>query len=154
MRDLWPSLLVAEWTPTRDTLQLWTQIVGKIRLVQTPWVNHSWHVTFYVTSRGLTTSPIPYGPRTFQIDFDFLDHRLSITTDDGAAETLKLESKSVADFYAELMARLNAAPVVRCDQPAFVFLGLSMAGWNALASAALAAVWAMSFEAPRARPIR
>lgn len=105
---LWPALPYEGWKETQATLHLWTQIVGKIRLVQTPWVNHSWHVTLYVTSRGLTTSPIPYGPRRFQIDFDFCDHRLDITTGEGQSETLKLESKSVADFYTELFARLRA----------------------------------------------
>jgi len=85
---------------------MWTQVVGKIRLVQTPWVNHSWHTPFYVTSRGLTTSPIPYGAGTFQIEFDFIDHRLLIETSTGAASTMPLRSRSVADFYAELFARL------------------------------------------------
>ena len=66
----WPELSYAAWKDTRDTLHLWTQIVGKIRLAQTPWLNHSWHVVLYVTTRGLTTSPIPYRERTFQIEFD------------------------------------------------------------------------------------
>ena len=82
--EAWPSLPFREWQDTCATLHLWTQIVGKVRLVQTPWVNHSWHVTLYVTARGLTTSPIPYGPRTFQLDFDFIDHRLLLQTSDGA----------------------------------------------------------------------
>src|SRR5262245_42145102 len=76
--DLWPSLALDDWKDTYATLHRWTQIVGKIRLALTPWINHSWHVTLYVTARGLTTSPIPYGARTFQIDFDFVDHRLLI----------------------------------------------------------------------------
>ncbi len=107
-RSHWPALAYDDWKPTQATLHLWTQIVGKIRLVQTPWINHSWHATFYVTSRGLTTSPIPYGARTFQIDFDFLDHRVMITTQEGAVETVKLTPRSVADFYHELFARLKA----------------------------------------------
>jgi hypothetical protein len=85
---------------------MWTQIVGKIRLVQSPWVNHSWHTTLYVNSRGLTTSPIPYESRTFQIDFDFIDHQLLIETSDGAVSTVQLEPRSVADLYQELFARL------------------------------------------------
>jgi len=85
---------------------MWTQIVGKIRLVRTPWINHSWHVTLYVTSRGLTTSPIPHGGRAFQIEFDFIDHRLLIQTSDGAVRTLALRPRSVADFYRELFATL------------------------------------------------
>ncbi len=84
-----------------------TQIVGKIRLAQTPWVNHSWHTTLYVTSRGLTTSPIPYGSRTFQIDFDFIDHKLLIETSDGGVKTMALSSRPVADYYEELFNKLT-----------------------------------------------
>ena len=80
----WPALPYEEWKDTLATLHLWTQVVGKVRLAQTPWVNHSWHVALYVTARGLTTSPIPYGQRTFEIEFDFLDHELRILTSDGA----------------------------------------------------------------------
>ncbi|UCC85217.1 MAG: hypothetical protein JSW46_10005 [Gemmatimonadota bacterium] len=105
--DPWPSLALEEWQDTYATLHMWTQIVGKIRLVQTPWVNHSWHVTQYVTSRGLTTSPIPYGTRTFQIDFDFVDHLLTIRTSDGAGRVVTLEPRTVADFYQELFAKLS-----------------------------------------------
>ena len=76
--ETWPALPYQAWKDTCATLHLWTQIVGKIRLAQTPWVNHSWHVTLYVTPRGLTTSPIPYDGRAFQIDFDFIDHALLI----------------------------------------------------------------------------
>ena len=75
-QDAWPDLPLDAWSDTYATLHLWTQIVGKIRLAQSPWINHSWHVTLYVTARGLTTSPIPHGTRTFQIDFDFIDHQL------------------------------------------------------------------------------
>jgi len=85
---------------------MWTQIVGKIRLAQTPWVNHSWHVPLYVTSRGLGTSPIPHGTRTFEIDFDFLDHELLIRTSDGTRRTLPLAPRAVADFYREVMGVL------------------------------------------------
>ena len=81
--ETWPSLPFESWSDTYATLHMWTQVIGKIRLVQSPWVNHSWHVTLYVTSRGITTSPIPYGARTFQIEFDFLNHHLSIQASDG-----------------------------------------------------------------------
>lgn len=105
--ELWPALPLEEWKDTYATLHMWTQIVGKIRLAQTPWVNHSWHVTLYVTSRGMTTSPIPYGMRTFQIDFDFIDHRLVIQTSDGVVRTIVLRPISVADFYGEVMLALR-----------------------------------------------
>ncbi|MGE4340637.1 MAG: DUF5996 family protein, partial [Pigmentiphaga sp.] len=74
----WPSLPLEAWRDTYATVHLWTQIVGKIRLAQSPWINHAWHVTLVVTARGLTTTSIPYGTRTFQIDFDFIAHRLTI----------------------------------------------------------------------------
>ena len=73
----WPALELHEWLATRDTLQRWLQIVGKVRLTQTPWINHSWHATLYVTARGLTTSTIPHGNRAFQIELDLIDHRLA-----------------------------------------------------------------------------
>ena len=104
--DAWPSLRVEDWSDTYATLHMWTQIVGKIRLVQTPWINHSWHVTLYVTARGLTTSPIPHGTRTFQIDFDFIAHRLVIRASDGGERTLPLAPRTVADFYEDVMAAL------------------------------------------------
>ena len=104
----WPPLSYEEWKDTLATLHLWTQVVGKIRLAQTLWTNHSWHVTLYVTSRGLTTSPIPYGTRTFEIVFDFLDHKLRILTGEGAVESLPLAPRTVADFYQEVFARLRA----------------------------------------------
>jgi hypothetical protein len=81
--------------------------VGKIRLAQSPWVNHSWHVTLYVTARGLTTSPIPYGTRTFQIDFDFVDHRLVVQSSDGGSAALALEPQSVAAFYRRLFEAMR-----------------------------------------------
>ena len=104
--DRWPSLPFEAWQDTCETLHLWTQIVGKIRLAQMPWINHSWHVPLYVTARGLTTSPIPHGAKTFQIDFDFIDHRLVIETSDGDVRTLELRPQSVAAFYRALMAEL------------------------------------------------
>jgi hypothetical protein len=103
----WPALPFAEWAETCATLHLWTQIVGKIRLAHTPTVNHWWNVPLYVTSRGLTTSLIPHGARGFQIDFDFIDHLLSIRTCDGESETIQLAPRAVAEFYAELMGRLR-----------------------------------------------
>jgi len=102
----WPELPTAAWRDTYATLQLWTQIVGKIRLTRSPWLNHSWHVALYVTPRGLTTSPIPDGFGTFQIDFDFIDHVLRVATSDGKARQFALAGLSVASFYATVMATL------------------------------------------------
>src|SRR5438067_10807292 len=104
--DAWPELPYAAWKDTYATLHLWTQIVGKIRLALTPWLNHSWHVTLYVTSRGLTTSPIPLGTETFEIEFDFIDHWLTIHTSRGAENELRLEPQSVASFYRSVMEML------------------------------------------------
>ncbi len=103
----WPELVVSEWEATRDTLQLWTQVVGKIRLANTPLINHWWNVPLYVTSRGLGTGLIPHGGRGFQIDFDFVDHRLDITVTDGSSATVGLQPMSVATFHREVMARLD-----------------------------------------------
>ncbi|MCW5890991.1 MAG: hypothetical protein KIT14_10615 [bacterium] len=105
--DPWPALPLAAWQDTCATLHRWLQVVGKIRLVQTPWINHSWHVTLYPTVRGLTTSPMPYGTGTFQIDFDFFDHRLIVATSDGAVRTVALRPMAVADFYAAVFAALG-----------------------------------------------
>jgi hypothetical protein len=105
-QDAWPDLPYPAWRETCTTLHLWTQIVGKIRLSQTPWINHSWHVALYVTARGLTTSPIPYGERAFQIDFDFIDHVLRVETSDGPRWRMPLQAQSVADFRAAVMAAL------------------------------------------------
>jgi hypothetical protein len=102
----WPELPTAAWRESYATLHLWTQIVGKIRLARAPWLNHSWHVTLYVTARGLTTSPIPDGVRTFQIDFDFIDHLVRISTSDGATRQFALAGQSVASFYTAIMAAL------------------------------------------------
>lgn len=104
----WPVLSYEQWRDTQATLHRWTQIVGKIRLAQTPWVNHSWHVPLYLTARGLTTTPIAYGSRIFEIEFDFIDHQLRIQTTEGRTETLRLAPRTVADFYRELFARLNS----------------------------------------------
>src|SRR5918911_5020862 len=105
--EVWPSLPLEEWEDTRATLHMWTQVVGKVRLAQTPVVNHWWNVPLYVTARGLTTSAMPYKERTFQIDFDFIDHNLLIKTSDGESRTLKLEPRSVAKFYHEVMRLLR-----------------------------------------------
>jgi hypothetical protein len=102
----WPALPYPAWQASCATLQLWTQIVGKVRLAQTPWLNHSWHVNLYVTPRGLTTAEIPYGAAAFQIDFDFLDHALLISTSDGGGRRLPLAARPVADFHDQLMAAL------------------------------------------------
>ncbi len=104
--QVWPELPYSAWKDTYATLHLWTQIVGKIRLSQTPWLNHSWHVVLSVTARGLTTSTIPYGSRTFQLDFDFIDHALKISTGEGSRREIGLHPRSVADFYADVMASL------------------------------------------------
>ncbi|MET3841046.1 DUF5996 family protein [Bradyrhizobium sp. OAE829] len=103
----WPELPTAAWRDTYATLHLWTQIVGKIRLSKAPWLNHSWHVALYVTPRGLTTSPVPDGTRTFQIDLDFIDHVLRISTSEGAKQQFALRGKSVASFYAATMMMLT-----------------------------------------------
>lgn len=108
MTEPWPELPFADWADTCATLQLWTQVVGKIRLAHTPMMNHWWNVPLYVNSRGLTTSLIPHPAGGFQIDFDFIDHRLKILTCSGAMQTVTLEPKSVADFHAELMGRLRS----------------------------------------------
>ena len=105
--DAWPSLPLEAWSDTCTTLHLWTQIVGKTRLVLSPWVNHSWHVTLYVTARGLTTSLIAYGTRAFQIDFDFIGHRLTVQCSDGGMERFALEAQSVAAFHARLMEAMD-----------------------------------------------
>jgi hypothetical protein len=102
----WPELPYSAWAETCSTLHLWTQVVGKIRLAQTPWENHSWHVPLYVTARGLTTSPVPYGGRSFEIRFDFDAHRLDIDVSDGTGTRLPLQPQSVADFYAAVMGAL------------------------------------------------
>jgi hypothetical protein len=106
--NAWPSLPLDAWRDTYGTLHRWTQVVGKVRLALAPRINHWWQATLYVTARGLTTSPVPYGRRSFQIDFDFIAHRLSIATSDGATEAFSLRPMSVAEFHREFMARLRA----------------------------------------------
>lgn len=103
----WPILPSSEWTDTLETLHLWCQIVGKVRMELSPWLNHSWSVPLYVTTRGLTTSPIPYGGLTFEIGFDFVDGSLPIRLSDGRTRSLVLEPKSVARFYRELLDTLK-----------------------------------------------
>jgi hypothetical protein len=115
--ETWPSLPLDAWADTYATLHRWTQIVGKVRLARAPMLNHWWQTTLQVTCRGLTTSPMPHGPRRFQIDFDFIDHRLVIQTTDGRREGFPLAPCAVADFYQELMARLR-------------FLGLETRIWT------------------------
>ena len=103
----WPALPLDEWADTYATLHLWTQVVGKIRLARAPMVNHWWQAALYVTARGLTTSPIPDGDRTFQLDFDFLKHRLELQASTGERRDVALVARSVADFYGEVMAALR-----------------------------------------------
>jgi hypothetical protein len=107
MTNTWPELILEEWQDTLATLHMWTQVVGKIRLEQTPLINHWWNVPLYVSARGLTTSPMPYGDRIFEIEFDFIDHKLLIDCSDGAMTTLELRPQSVADFYKEVMDALG-----------------------------------------------
>jgi hypothetical protein len=104
----WPALPLDAWKDTYATLHMWTQIVGKIRLRLSPPINHWWHCTLYVTSRGLTTSQIPYASGIFEIWFDFLEHHLVVHTSDGATRTIPLVPRSVADFYRELMGTLGS----------------------------------------------
>jgi len=104
--QFWPALPFSEWKATAETLHMWTQIVGKIRLALTPWINHSWHVTLYLSSRGLTTSPIPHRFHTFEIRFDFIDHELRLVKSDGALRVLPLKAQSVARFYRAVMGAL------------------------------------------------
>ena len=102
----WPALPVKEWEATRATLHMWTQMAGKVRLALTPLVNHWWNVPLYVNSRGLTTSAIPYGKGSFEIQFDFLQHILEIQTCDGQSRKIELKPRSVAEFYREFMKAL------------------------------------------------
>ena len=104
----WPSLPLSAWEDTYATLHRWTQMVGKTRLALSPMENHFWHVALYTTSRGLTTSPMPYGDRLVQIDFDFIDHQLVARTSDPETRTLPLEAKTVADFYREYRELLRS----------------------------------------------
>jgi len=103
----WPVLAFEDMKDTLTTVQLWAQIIGKIRLVKTPWINHSWHVTLYVYARGLTTGSIPYDGGNFQLDMDFIAHELIITASTGYERRLKLYPRTVADFYKELFEKLD-----------------------------------------------
>jgi len=105
--QVWPPLPLDAWADTHATLHRWTQIVGKIRVAQGPWQNHSWHSTLYLTARGVSTLPIPHGRRMFQIDFDFLDHRLIVQASDGTVGGFPLQAESVAVFYRRLMEELT-----------------------------------------------
>jgi len=107
MATQWPELPYAAWRDTRDTLHLWTQIVGKIVLAQTPWLNHSWHVTLRVSARGLRTPLVPCGDRELEIEFDFVDHVVVLRSSDGGLRTVALRPISVADFYQQIMTALG-----------------------------------------------
>lgn len=107
-REVWPEFSQERWAETGTTLQLWMQVVGKIRLTLTPPVNHSWNVTLYPTARGLTTSPMWHGTRVLQIDFDFLTHELIAETSDGGREVIRLQAMTVAEFYGKVMTALAA----------------------------------------------
>jgi hypothetical protein len=109
--DIWPALPLQDWGPTYHNLHMWTQIVGKVRLALTPKINHWWNVPLYVTTRGLTTSPIPYGKNDFEIHFDFIDHKLLIDRCDGLVKSLPLEPRTVAEFYKEFMLMLHEVGV-------------------------------------------
>lgn len=105
----WPALPLERWLPTRDTLTLWLQIVGKIRIARTPLLNHWWNAPLYVTARGLTTSLMPGGPgRSFSIDLDFLEHRLDVRTTTGEFRSMDLSPTPVSDFYARTPSRSRA----------------------------------------------
>ena len=109
--ETWPRLSLGEWQETYATLHRWTQIVGKTRLSLAPMQNHWWQVTLYLTTRGLGTSPIPYDERTFDVEFDFLDHVLAVRTGEGATGSMSLGPKSVADFYDEYLALLRSLDI-------------------------------------------
>jgi Family of unknown function (DUF5996) len=115
----WPRLRVSDWADTKDTVHMWTQIIGKIRMAHAPRVNHWWHATLYVSARGLTTAAVPYRDGAFDIEFDFLDHQLHLRTSDGRRRQVPLAPKPVAEFYTEVMdalgeldvrTRIHAAP--------------------------------------------
>ncbi len=109
--DLWPELPLASWQDTYDTLHMWTQIVGKIRMTLTPLINHYWNATLYVSARGLTTSAIPYPRGVFEMEFDFIGHKLAIRTSEGDVRSLDLAPRTVADFYADVMSTLAALKI-------------------------------------------
>jgi hypothetical protein len=115
--ESWPALPLSAWADTYATLHMWTQMVGKVRLALSPQVNHWWEVPLYVSARGLTTSPIPYGKGVFEIEFDFIDHKLNVFTSGGETRSMRLEPRAVADFHAEFMAMLPS-------------LGIDVKIWN------------------------
>src|ERR1700693_1929788 len=102
--EAWPALPLSEWADTYATLHMWTQIVGKVRLALSPLVNHWWEVPLYVSARGLTTSPIPFAKGIFEIEFDFIDHKLNVVTSAGEKQSISLAPRAVADFHAEFLA--------------------------------------------------
>jgi hypothetical protein len=106
--ELWPALPLSEWADTYATLHMWTQVVGKVRLALSPRVNHWWEVPLYVSARGLTTPPIPYENGIFEVQFDFIEHKLEIATTGGELRSLRLVPRSVADFYAEFMEMIHS----------------------------------------------
>src|SRR5579864_7121551 len=117
MDSTWPELSYPAGRETFATLHLWTQVVGKIRLARTPWLNHSWHVPLYVTARGLTSSVIPHGERFFELEFDFNRHVLRIEVSDGSLREVSLQPRSVADFYAAVLQALSELGVgVQVDE--------------------------------------
>lgn len=107
----WPALPYDEWQPTCETLQIWTQIVGKVKLVLSPFLNQYWHVAFRLTARGMTTGTIPYQDGVFEVQFDFLDHRLLLHTSDGQTRVLALRPRAVADFYGDFLGLLSATGI-------------------------------------------
>src|SRR5579863_6950025 len=109
--DCWLQLPLEAWKDTCATLHMWTQIVGKVRLALTPKVNHWWNVPLYLSSRGLTTSAIPYGERVFELEFDFIAHKLCLRLSDGVSKELTLEPRTVADFYRDFMAMLHSVGI-------------------------------------------
>jgi hypothetical protein len=115
--QLWPSLPLNEWKDTYLTLHLWTQIIGKIRMTLSPPLNHWWHVSLYVNSRGLTTGPVPYGLGVFEIELDFQNHQLRISTSEPSTATLPLEAQSVAAFYTALLASLQSLGIAVAINP-------------------------------------
>src|ERR1700693_4648822 len=102
--EAWPALPLSEWADTYATLHMWTQIVGKVRLALSPLLNHWWEVPLYVSARGLTTSPIPFAKGIFEIEFDFIDHKLNVVTSAGEKQSIPLAPRAVADFHAEFLA--------------------------------------------------
>jgi len=113
----WPNLVYSDWVETYRTIHLWTQIVGKVRLCHEPWVNHSWGATLYVSSRGLTTSAIPYGEKLLTLEFDFIDHLLSIRTSEGHSATLPLNNDPISNFYNQLTKILEAFEIRSFFEP-------------------------------------